>query len=103
VARTISGEVGSKHKPIEEGASPVMSVVASQTRRWQSLIMYVYVFWHVPKIGGQTLRDHFADQLGLNRGFVHLGRYGDEDREAKGLPPFESLLYGRFAARDVES
>ncbi|MBW1699174.1 MAG: hypothetical protein JRH18_15545 [Deltaproteobacteria bacterium] len=37
---------------------------------------HVYLFAHLPKTGGQTLRDHFAKHMKLHEDFVHLGPWG---------------------------
>lgn len=49
---------------------------------------FLYIFLHIPKTGGQTLRDHFIKHLTLHDDFIHLGPLGENDAEAKGLAPF---------------
>ena len=50
---------------------------------------FVYIFAHIPKTGGQTLRNHFAEHLKFHEEFIHLGRFGVDDATRRGLPPFE--------------
>jgi hypothetical protein len=38
----------------------------------------IWFFYHLPKTGGQTLRDHLAQEIGRNTGYLHLGKW---DRE----------------------
>jgi len=49
----------------------------------------LFVFVHIPKTGGQTLRNHFIKHLTFHEEFIHLGPYGIADAERRGLPPFE--------------
>jgi hypothetical protein len=48
----------------------------------------IFIFAHIPKTGGQTLRNCFMRHLQLHREFIHLGPYGEKDAAARGLPPF---------------
>jgi hypothetical protein len=49
----------------------------------------LFVFVHVPKTGGQTLRKFFTEHLEFHKTFVHLGPAGIEDARRIGLAPFE--------------
>jgi hypothetical protein len=48
----------------------------------------IFIFAHIPKTGGQTLRNCFMRHLELHREFIHLGPYGEKDAAAQGLHPF---------------
>jgi hypothetical protein len=48
----------------------------------------IFIFAHIPKTDGQTLRNCFMRHLQLHREFIHLGPYGEKDAAARGLPPF---------------
>ena len=48
----------------------------------------VFIFAHLPKTGGQTLRDCFRKHLEFHREFIHLGPFGEEDAAKRGLEPF---------------
>lgn len=48
-----------------------------------------YLFVHIPKTGGQSLRNHFIEHLVFHEDFIHLGPYGIEDAKKRGLPAFE--------------
>jgi len=48
----------------------------------------LYLFVHIPKTGGQTLRNHFIKHLVFHQEFIHLGPYGVQDAEKRGLKPF---------------
>ena len=49
----------------------------------------LYVFFHIPKTGGTTLRDHFNLCLRPHDEFIHLGPEGIADATRLGLPPFD--------------
>ena len=49
----------------------------------------LFLFVHIPKTAGQTLRDHFIRHMNLHETFIHLGPYGIEDAQRLGLEPFE--------------
>jgi hypothetical protein len=49
----------------------------------------LFVFVHIPKTGGQTLRNHFIKHLIFHEEFIHLGPYGIADAQRRGLVPFE--------------
>ena len=49
----------------------------------------LFLFVHVPKTGGQTLRDCFIRQLVFHREFIHLGPTGEQKAAELGLLPFE--------------
>jgi len=49
----------------------------------------LFVFVHIPKTGGQTLRNHFIKYLAFHEEFIHLGPYGMADATRRGLLPFE--------------
>jgi hypothetical protein len=49
----------------------------------------LFIFAHVPKTGGQTLRDCFRRHLEFHREFIHLGPFGEEDASKRGLLPFQ--------------
>jgi hypothetical protein len=49
----------------------------------------LFVFVHIPKTGGQTLRNHFITHLVFHEEFIHLGPYGMADAQQRGLLPFE--------------
>jgi len=49
----------------------------------------VFLFAHLPKTGGQSLRDCFRKHLQFHREFIHLGPFGDDDAATLGLGPFE--------------
>src|SRR4051812_47822736 len=49
----------------------------------------VFVFVHLPKTGGQTLRGFFEKALIFHEEAIHLGPYGIKKAEALGLLPFE--------------
>ncbi len=48
----------------------------------------LYVFIHVPKTGGTTLRTHFQTHLKDQQDFVHFADKGDAEARAAGLTPF---------------
>ena len=48
----------------------------------------LFLFVHLPKTGGQTLRDSFRKHLDFHREFIHLGTLGEEDAANRGLLPF---------------
>lgn len=50
----------------------------------------LFVFAHIPKTGGQTLRNHFIKHLRFHDEFIHLGPYGIAEAEKLGLPPFDA-------------
>jgi hypothetical protein len=49
----------------------------------------LFLFVHLPKTGGQTLRSFFMKQLAFHREFIHLGPYGLKDAHDRGLLPYE--------------
>jgi len=49
----------------------------------------LFIFVHLPKTGGQTLRNCFAKHFKLHREFIHLAPFGQKDAERLGLLPFE--------------
>jgi hypothetical protein len=49
----------------------------------------VFIFVHLPKTGGQTLRGFFEKALVFHREAIHLGPYGIKQAETLGLLPFE--------------
>jgi len=57
----------------------------------------IFIFAHIPKTDGQTLRNCFMRHLQLHREFIHLGPYGEKDAAARGLP--HSLNARRTNAR----
>lgn len=50
--------------------------------------MRVDLICHVPKTGGQTLRNHLIRQMVFHETFIHLGPYGRLEEERMGLAPF---------------
>lgn len=48
----------------------------------------VFLF-HIPKTGGTSLREALSNTHGMNRGFIHLGPYGDRVRSEQNLKPLE--------------
>ena len=61
----------------------------------------VFIFVHLPKTGGQTLRNSFA-KLQLHREFIHLGPFGQQDAARLGLLPFNQRpLEERAEARVI--
>ncbi len=48
----------------------------------------VYFFIHIPKTGGQSIRDHLIEQFGNDPAFVNLGPDGIRDDQEKGRLPF---------------
>lgn len=50
---------------------------------------YLYIFAHLPKTGGQTLRHHFTKHLKRHEEFIHLGPWGYKDEQNLGMIPFE--------------
>jgi len=68
----------------------------------QSCATDVFIFIHIPKTGGQSLRDHFIEHLTLHQTFVHLGNYGRRLAREAGLPPFENRpIEERLRARVI--
>ena len=61
----------------------------------------LYLFVHIPKTGGQSLRDHFIEHLEWHRTFIHLGPLGERDAAARGLAPFEQRPPEQRAAARV--
>jgi hypothetical protein len=55
----------------------------------------VFIFFHVPKTGGQTLRDFFIKHLVFHEEFIHLGPYGRGKEAALGLKPFARRPLGQ--------
>lgn len=49
----------------------------------------LFVFVHIPKTGGQSLRNHFIKHLAFHEEFIHLGPHGIADAQRRGLLPFE--------------
>jgi hypothetical protein len=45
--------------------------------------------YHIPKTGGTSLREALSNQLGMHRGFIHLGPFGDRIRAEQNLKPLE--------------
>jgi hypothetical protein len=45
--------------------------------------------YHIPKTGGTSLREALSHELGMHRGFIHLGPYGDRIRAEQKLKPLE--------------
>jgi hypothetical protein len=48
----------------------------------------LYIFIHIGKTGGTTFNAHLYQQKGWDSKYVHLGPFGDEWREKKGLTPW---------------
>jgi hypothetical protein len=48
----------------------------------------LFLFVHLPKTGGQTLRNCFIKHLEFHRTFIHLGPYGEKKATELGLSPF---------------
>jgi len=63
--------------------SNLLSRVKGDDRREE-----LFLFAHLPKTGGQTLRDCFRKHLEFHREFIHLGPFGEEDAAKRGLLPF---------------
>jgi len=71
----------------------------------------IFLF-HIPKTGGTSLRQALSDSLGLNKGFIHLGPYGDRILAKEKLQPIEKLgkkdlaiigvLSGHYLSTDFE-
>lgn len=71
----------------------------------------IFLF-HIPKTGGTSLRQALSDSLGLNRGFIHLGPYGDRILTKEKLQPLEKrstrelaeiqILSGHYLSTDFE-
>jgi hypothetical protein len=55
----------------------------------------VFLF-HIPKTGGTSLREALSGELGMNRGFIHLGPYGDRTRAEQDLKPLEAYTPGEL-------
>ncbi len=55
----------------------------------------VFLF-HIPKTGGTSLREALSEALGMNRGFIHLGPYGDRTRAEQDLKPLEAYTPGEL-------
>jgi hypothetical protein len=49
----------------------------------------LHIVMHVPKTGGQTLRDHLRAKLVFHSEFIHLGPYGESRAKQLGLSPWE--------------
>ena len=50
----------------------------------------IFIFLHIPKTGGQSIRDHFREHLEEFDTFIHLNGNNGEGRFLKaGLPPFQ--------------
>ena len=49
----------------------------------------LYIFFHIPKTGGQSLRDCFKASLRPQEEFIHLGPNGRKEAASLGLLPFE--------------
>lgn len=61
----------------------------------------LFLFAHLPKTGGQTLRDCFRKHLEFHREFIHLGTFGEEDAAKRGLLPFRERSIGERAQARV--
>jgi hypothetical protein len=48
----------------------------------------LHIVMHVPKTGGQTLRDHLQTKLAFHTEFIHLGPKGDSRAKQLGLAPW---------------
>ena len=48
----------------------------------------LFIFFHIPKTGGTSLRYLFAEHMTLNKDFIHLGPAGYKQQHADGLKPF---------------
>ncbi|MEO8460165.1 MAG: sulfotransferase family 2 domain-containing protein [Dokdonella sp.] len=48
----------------------------------------VYLFVHIEKTAGQTLRDHFIRHMRFHENFIHLGFYGERVARESGLLEF---------------
>ena len=44
-----------------------------------------YIFYHIPKTGGQTITNSFADKFIFHEELIHLGVFGINDAKKKGL------------------
>lgn len=55
----------------------------------QSHVDEVFIFAHIPKTGGQTLRRFFESVMVFHKEFIHLGPYGIRHAQRLGLAPFE--------------
>ena len=49
----------------------------------------LHVVMHVPKTGGQTIRDHLRQHLAFHYEFIHLGPFGEGHARAIGLAPWQ--------------
>lgn len=49
----------------------------------------LFLFVHLPKTGGQTLRNCFIKHLEFHRSFIHLGPHGEQKANELGLAPFD--------------
>jgi hypothetical protein len=74
--------------------------------------MITYIFIHVPKTGGTTLRKHFGSQMDSYE-FIHLAKKGNIDSIEKGLKPYverdinsrkrAKVILGHFVNIDTKS
>ena len=62
----------------------------------------VFLFTHIPKTAGTSLRYHFQKHLVDQHSFIHLANKGDKQARQQGLLPFaERPLAQRLAARVI--
>lgn len=47
--------------------------------------MDLHIIMHIPKTGGQTIRNHLREHLPLNEAFAHIGPFGDRYARENGL------------------
>lgn len=49
-----------------------------------------YIFYHLPKTGGQSINSSFRKRLEYHKAFIHLGYHGEKSAEELGLLPWEN-------------
>ena len=88
MVRRVSYSIAREAAFAEQAGQPHSVSALSQRNR------LLYLFVHIPKTAGQTLRDHFIKHLDFHETFVHLGTLGAKDARQHGL--------GAFAKRTPE-
>jgi hypothetical protein len=80
---------------------------------WSAAQEELFLFVHLPKTGGQTLRNFFSRHLVFHQEFIHLGPYGLQKAQELNLLPFEQrsaqerrlarVILGHYVTKDTHT